>query len=86
MLHLDAKAVRERLNSVMLAISALEQCPPYPEHRAIARAALQALREISVLVTDDELEEHGEQPTGQARAARQQIRSAEKDGTGADSK
>lgn len=73
MLHEDAKAIRERLNAVMLAVSTLEQCTQHPAHGEIARAAQEALQEISALVTDDEKVEHGEQPSNRDRAERERI-------------
>ena len=74
--HLDARAVRERLNSIMLAITTLDESCATPRMREIAAAARKALLEIAVLVTDDELEEHGKQPDTSLRQARRQIRAA----------
>lgn len=74
MKHLDAKAVRERLNTVMLALSTLERCSSHKNHSGIAATAKNALREIAVLVTDDELEEHQVQPEGELRRMRRRIR------------
>lgn len=80
MKHLDAKAIRERLNAVMLALDTLEHCSAHRKHARIADAAKRALREIAVLVTDDELEEHQATPTGGLRRARHRIRSATANG------
>ena len=74
--HLDAKAIRERLNAVMLAITTLEQRSQSAGDAQIVLKAKRALREISVLVTDDELEEHGKMPDGDLRAMRREIRSS----------
>jgi hypothetical protein len=72
--HLDARAVRERLNSIMLAITTLEASSAGSRVQDIAATARKALLEISVLVTDDELEEHGQTPDRTLRQARQKIR------------
>ncbi|HUX66819.1 MAG TPA: hypothetical protein VMV31_04970 [Terriglobales bacterium] len=75
--HLDAKAIRERLNTIMLALTTLEHCSQHPRHHELGEAGRVALQEIAVLVTDDELEEHGSEPVGGLRRARQHIRAAE---------
>jgi hypothetical protein len=75
MKHLDAKAIRERLHAVTLAVDMLETCCEHPNHRQIALAAGRALREIALLVTDDEIEEHGATPQGEMREKRREIRS-----------
>ena len=72
--HLDARAVRERLNAIMLAITTLDESCASPRGHEIAATARQALLEIAVLVTDDELEEHGRPPDRDLRRARGQIR------------
>lgn len=72
--HLDAKAIRERLNAVMLAISTLEQRSHLDHDAQIVADAKRALKEIAVLVTDDELEEHGSVPNGEMRTIRRKIR------------
>ena len=75
--HLDAKAIRERLNTIMLALTTLDNCSQHPRHHQLGEAGRVALQEIAVLVTDDELEEHGSEPAGELRRARRQIRIAE---------
>lgn len=74
MKHFDAKAIRERLHAVTLAIDTLENCCVHPSHRRIARAADRALQEIAVLVTEDELEENGGATNGDLQARRRDIR------------
>jgi len=110
MKHLDAKAIRERLHAVTLAIDTLENCSDHPAHLRIAQAADRALwlatfrwvapdgrlwagfdwrqrvpallvalpscldQEIALLVTDDEIEEHGQNPTDGMQAKRRDIR------------
>ncbi|HVA90771.1 MAG TPA: hypothetical protein VNL71_13125 [Chloroflexota bacterium] len=74
MQHLDAKAIRERLNSISLALAALEDCSGHPNHAGIAHAARQALDEIAVLVTGDERDEHGREPPPGVVSQRSAIR------------
>ncbi|HEY7838465.1 MAG TPA: hypothetical protein VIC54_07690 [Terriglobales bacterium] len=74
MKHVDAKAIRERLHSVTLAIDTLETCCVHPAHRRIAKTAGRALQEIARLVTDDEIEEHGQAPGAEMQAKRRDIR------------
>lgn len=74
MKHLDAKAIRERLHAVALALDTLETCCAHPDHQRIARTASHALQEIALLVTDDEIEEHGATPNGEMREKRREIR------------
>lgn len=76
MKHLDARAIRERLNQITLALTTLESNPGHAHRVAIAHRAQRALQEIAVLVTDDELEEHGIDPVPAMQRARSQIRSA----------
>jgi len=73
--HLDARAIRERLNTIALALTTLEH--DHGEARPeVAKAAQRALQEIAVLVTDDELEENGAVPAPQLQEARRKIRKA----------
>lgn len=74
MKHLDAKAIRERLHAVTLAVDTLENCCVHPDHHRIAQAADRALQDIALLVTDDEIEEHGAAPSGEMQAKRRDIR------------
>ena len=71
--HLDAKAIRERLNAITLAIATLEQCSVHSAHSAIAAAASAALKDIAVLVTNDELVEQGTAPPNRLQQRREQI-------------
>ncbi|MGH9535976.1 MAG: hypothetical protein ACRD2E_14090 [Terriglobales bacterium] len=57
--HVDAKIIRERLNVVALSIAMLESTAG-PAQKAAITAAREALREIALLVTGDELDEHGQ--------------------------
>ena len=76
MKHLDAKAIRERLNHITLAIATLESDPEHVDRLAIAQRARKALHEIALLVTDDETEEHGGQTPPQRQKERNKIRAA----------
>ncbi len=58
----DAKAIRECLHEIALAISSLEMLACDSAHRKIADQARRALREIAVLVNVDEDVEHGQLP------------------------
>lgn len=75
--HLDARAIRERLNTIMLALTTLESCSQHPHHHELGEAGRVALQEIAVLVTDDEMEENGTDPPGRLRRRRQRIRARE---------
>ncbi len=58
----DAKAVRECLHGIALAISSLEMLASDHAYRKIAEQARRALHEIAVLVNVDEDVEHGHIP------------------------
>lgn len=74
--HLDAHAIRERLNTIALALTTLSE--DASRHRQeLARTARTALEEIAVLVTDDEMEEHGAVPVRPLRQVRSRIRAME---------
>lgn len=76
--HLDAKAIRERLNAISLAITTLEGDNESPRHAQIANAARQSLDDITVLVTDDELEEHASHSPENLPSERRLIREQSK--------
>lgn len=58
----DAKAVRECLHEIALAISSLEMLAGDSAQRKIADQARRALHEVAVLVNVDEDVEHGQLP------------------------
>lgn len=78
--HIDAKAVRDRLNRVALTLGNLEPQATAAQKKLIADAAT-AIREIAVLVFGDEREEHGEAMPAAKERDRERIRDEEQ-GTG----
>lgn len=84
--HIDAKAVRDRLNRVALTLGNLEPQATAAEKKLIADATA-AVREIAVLIFGDEREEHGEAPPAGTQRDRERIRDEEQgEGGGAGSK
>lgn len=71
--HIDARAVRERLNLIALALANLE-AKIDASQRELLGGAQKAVREIAVLVFGDEREEHGEEPPRSIEADRERIR------------
>ncbi|HZT72179.1 MAG TPA: hypothetical protein VE996_00835 [Terriglobales bacterium] len=71
--HIDARAVRERLNLIALALANLE-AKLDASQRELLGGAQRAVREIAVLVFGDEQEEHGEAPPPSIQADRERIR------------
>lgn len=74
--HVDAKAIRERLNAIVMAMTTLESTATASQLDALA-SAREAVREIALLVTGDEADEHGQYPPARLRMARAQIREEE---------
>lgn len=74
--HVDAKAIRERLNGILLALTVLEQTATPGQVEAIANAKA-AVGEITLLVSGDEADEHGQYPPERLRMARDNIRREE---------
>ncbi|MGH9527556.1 MAG: hypothetical protein ACRD2F_12840, partial [Terriglobales bacterium] len=74
--HVDAKAIRERLHVVVLALATLESTATPGQAEAIA-AAQSAVRDIALLVAGDEAEEHGQQPPSRLVQKRDAIRQDE---------
>ncbi|HWG36802.1 MAG TPA: hypothetical protein VN690_03715 [Terriglobales bacterium] len=73
--HLDARAIRERLNTIGMALTMLE-LGNGEARQETAQAAQHALQEIAVLVTDDEMEENGAVPGARLMERRRRIRRA----------
>lgn len=76
--HVDAKAVRERLHVVVLALASLENTATPGQAEAIA-AAQAAVHDIALLVAGDEAEEHGQEPPPRLLRKREEIRQDELD-------
>lgn len=74
MRHLDAKTIRERLNTVAMALTTLEHCTEHPQNGRIAQSGQAALREIAAIVTEDEWEEHSCPPEAQPLPQRRRAR------------
>lgn len=74
--HVDAKAIRERLNAIVMALTTLESTATAGQLATLA-SAREAVREIALLVTGDEADEHGQYPPARLRLARAQIREEE---------
>lgn len=75
--HLDAKAIRERLHAINLAISNLEALGRTPHDEQVAAQAHQALRDIVQLVNCDESEQHGVPLSERDQVYRERIRAGE---------
>ncbi len=74
--HVDAKVIRERLNVIALAITTLESNATPAAVNAIS-SARQALKEVALLVTGDELDEHGQFAPPRLRRERAELRQEE---------
>ncbi len=74
--HVDAKVIRERLNVIALAITTLESSATPAQVNAIS-SARQALKEVALMVTGDELDEHGQFAPPRLRRERAELRQEE---------
>lgn len=74
--HVDAKVIRERLNVIALAITTLESNATPTQVNAIS-SARQALKDVALMVTGDELDEHGQFAPPRLRRERAELRREE---------
>ncbi len=74
--HVDAKVIRERLNVIALAITTLESNVTPAQVNAIS-SARRALKDVALLVTGDELDEHGQFAPPHLRRERAELRREE---------
>ena len=74
--HVDAKVIRERLNVIAVAITTLESNAT-PAHVNAISSARQALKDVALMVTGDELDEHGQFAPPRLRRERDELRREE---------
>lgn len=74
--HVDAKVIRERLNVIAVAFATLESSATPAQVNAIS-SARQALQDVALLVTGDELDEHGQFAPPRLRQERAELRREE---------